>query len=77
METGGASHSLASALVGISERETLCLYWPLATVLITGPRALDFYAGFCAHRVTCLKVDGKEITDLKLMLIGDSNGAKG
>ena len=41
--------------------------------MIAGPKVLDFYAGFCAHRVTCLKADGKDITDLKLILNGDSN----
>jgi hypothetical protein len=35
-----------------SEKETLCLYWPLGTVVIAGPKVLDFYAGFCAHRTT-------------------------
>jgi hypothetical protein len=55
------------------ERETLCLYWPLGTVLITGPKVLDFYAGFCAHRATCLKADGKDITGLRLMLNVESN----
>jgi hypothetical protein len=55
------------------DKETLCLYWPLGTAVITGPKVLDFYAGFCAHRATCLKPDGKDITDLKLILSGDSN----
>jgi hypothetical protein len=55
------------------EKQTLCLYWPLGTVVITGPKALDFYAGFCAHRATCLKADGKDITDLKLVLDGNSS----
>ena len=53
------------------DKETLGLYWPLGTVLIAGPKVLDFYSGFCAHRVTCLKADGKDITDLKLILNGD------
>jgi AAA domain len=53
--------------------KTLCLYWPLGTVVITGPKVLDFYAGFCAHRATSLKADGKDITDLRLILNGDSN----
>ena len=26
------------------KRETLCLYWPLGTIVITGPKVLDFYA---------------------------------
>jgi hypothetical protein len=29
--------------------------------------------GFCAHRATCLKADGKDIIDLNLILNGDSN----
>jgi hypothetical protein len=52
----------------------LCLYWPLGTVVITGPKVLDFYAAFCAHRATCLKADGKEIKVLNLILSGDSDG---
>jgi hypothetical protein len=55
------------------DRKTLCLYWPLGTVVITGPKVLDFYAGFCAHRATSLKADGKDITGLRLILNGDSN----
>ena len=55
------------------ERETLCLYWPLGTILIMGPRVLDFYAGFCGHRATCLKADGRDITDLRLILNDDPN----
>jgi hypothetical protein len=54
------------------DKETLCLGWPLGTVIVTGPKVLDFYAGFCGHRVTCLKADGKDITDLKLILNSDS-----
>src|SRR5262249_39998278 len=51
-----------------AERETLCLHWPVGSVVITGPKVLDFYAAFCAHRATCLKADGKDITDLRLIL---------
>jgi hypothetical protein len=54
-------------------KETLCLYWPLGTIIITGPKVLNFYAGFCAHRATCLKADGKDITELKLLLNGNSD----
>jgi len=55
------------------DKETLFLYWPLGTLVITGPKALDFYAGFCAHRATYLKADGKDIMDLKLILNGGSS----
>ena len=56
------------------DKETLCVYWPLGTVVIAGPTVLDFYAGFCAHRATCLKADGKDIKVLNLILSGDSDG---
>ena len=55
------------------DKKTLCLYWPLGTVVITGPKVLDFYVEFCAQRATCLRADGKDITDLKLIFNGDSN----
>ena len=38
-----------------------------------GPKVLDFYAGFCAHRAMCLKADGKDIKVLNLILSGDSD----
>jgi hypothetical protein len=58
------------------DKETLCLYWPLGTVVIKGPQVLNFYAGFCAHRATCLKADGKDIIDLKLILNDDSSAER-
>ena len=56
------------------EKETLCLYWPLATVVIAGPKVLDFYAVFYAHRATCLKADENDIKALNLILSGNSDG---
>ena len=55
------------------DKETLCLYWSLGSLVIIGPKVLDFYAAFCSHRATCLRADGKDITELKLILNGDSN----
>jgi hypothetical protein len=49
------------------DKETLCLYWPLGTVVITGPKALDFYAEFCAQRATSVKSDGKDILSVTLV----------
>jgi hypothetical protein len=56
-------------------KETLCLYWPLRTVVITGPKVLDFYAGFCAHRATSLKCDGKDI--LSVTMVSTSERSRG
>jgi hypothetical protein len=55
------------------DKDTSCLYWPLGTVVVTGPKVMDFYCVFCANRATCLKADGKDITDLKLLLNGNSD----
>jgi hypothetical protein len=52
--------------VGHAESD-LCLYWPLGTVVITGPKALDFYADFCAHRATSVKSGGKDILSVTLV----------
>ena len=73
-ETGGVPVGLSASRF-FGGNETLCLYWPLGTVVIAGPKALDFYAGFCAHRATCLKADGKDIKVLNLILSGNSDGA--
>src|ERR1700732_949145 len=65
---GGFPFFSLSASRYFADKETLCLYWPLGTVIITGPKVLDFYAGFCGHRATCLKADGKDIKVLNLIL---------
>jgi hypothetical protein len=50
------------------DKATLCLYWPLGTFVITGPKVPDFYTGFCAHRATSLKSDGKDIISVMMVL---------
>jgi hypothetical protein len=45
-----------------------------ATVVIAGPKVLDFYGGFCADRATCLKADGERHHGP--VLSGDSNAQK-
>jgi hypothetical protein len=49
------------------DKQTLCLYWPLGTLVISGPKVLDFYAEFSAHRATSLKPDGKDILSVMLL----------
>jgi hypothetical protein len=62
-----------SATRYFGENETLCLYWPLGTVVITGPKAQDFYAEFCAHRATSLKPDGKDILSVTMVLNSENS----
>jgi hypothetical protein len=39
----------------------LLIIWTLGTLLIAGPKILEFYDDFCNHRATSLKADGKDI----------------
>jgi hypothetical protein len=41
---------------------------------VTGPKVLDFYAGFCAHRATSLKSDGKDILSVKMVMDSERAG---
>jgi hypothetical protein len=44
------------------------LDWPLGTVVVTGPKTLDFDTAFCNHRATSLKADGKDILSVRMIL---------
>ena len=47
--------------------KTVSLHFPPGTVLVRGPKALDFYDGFCANKATLLKADGKDVVDVKFI----------
>jgi hypothetical protein len=66
--------SLSVPVVISARKRHCCLYWPLATIVITGPKVLDFY-GFCAHRATSLKCDGKDILSVTMVLNSDHSRA--
>src|SRR6202043_3194166 len=38
------------------------------TLVIAGPKFLEFYDDFCNHRATSLKADGKDILEVKMLL---------
>ena len=50
------------------EEQILSLDWPLGTVVVTGPKTLDFNNAFCNHRATSLKADGKDILSVRMIL---------
>jgi hypothetical protein len=54
-----------------ARHERLLINWTLGTVVISGPKALEFYDDFCDHRATSLKSDGKDILAVKMVLIGE------
>ena len=43
------------------KHESLLIQFPLGTIVVTGPKAWDFYDQFCKHRATLIKTDGKDI----------------
>jgi hypothetical protein len=40
----------------------------LGTIVVTGPKTLEFYEQFSNHRATLLRADGKDILSVKLHL---------
>jgi hypothetical protein len=46
----------------------LLITWPLGTLVIAGPKVLEFYDEFCNHRATSLKADGKDILAVTIVL---------
>jgi hypothetical protein len=48
--------------------ERLLITWTLGTLVIAGPKVLEFYDDFCNHRATSLKSDGKDILAVTMVL---------
>jgi hypothetical protein len=48
--------------------ERLFITWTLGTLVIAGPKVLQFYEDFCSHRATSLKADGKDILAVTMVL---------
>ena len=51
-----------------ARHERLLITWTLGTVVIAGPKVLEFYEDFCSHRATSLKSDGKDILAVTMVL---------
>ena len=51
-----------------AKHERLLITWTLGTLVIAGPKVLDFYYDFCNHRATSLKSDGKDILSVAMVL---------
>jgi hypothetical protein len=51
-----------------ARHERLLITWALGTLVIAGPKVLEFYEDFCNHRATSLKTDGKDILAVTIVL---------
>jgi hypothetical protein len=54
-----------------AKHDRLLITWTLGTLVIKGPKVLEFYDDFCNHRATALKADGKDILSVTMMLESD------
>jgi hypothetical protein len=48
--------------------ERLLIDWALGTIVVTGPRTLEFYEHFSNHRATLIRADGKDILSVRMHL---------
>ena len=60
-------HHVSGTYYSAKERRLL-IDWPLGTIVITGPKTLEFYEQFSNHRATLLRADGKDILSVKMHL---------
>ena len=61
------------------KHESLLIQFALGTIVVTGPKAWDFYDRFCCHKATLLKADGIDIlaVTMALNVHGDSERSAG
>ena len=60
-------HHVSGTYYSAKERRPL-VNWPLGTIVVTGPKTLEFYEQFSNHRATLLRADGKDILSVKMHL---------
>ena len=48
--------------------QRLLIDWALGTIVVAGPKALEFYEHFSNHRATLIKADGKDILSVRMEL---------
>jgi hypothetical protein len=51
-----------------AKEQRLLIDWPLGTIVVTGPKTLEFYEQFSNHRATLLRADGKDILSVRMHL---------
>jgi hypothetical protein len=51
-----------------ARHESLLITWTLGTLVVAGPKVLEFYDDFCNHRATSLTADGTDIRSVRMHL---------
>jgi hypothetical protein len=53
--------------------QRLLIDWALGTIMVVGPKALDFYDDFSNHCATLVKADGKDILSVTMHLRSEAD----
>jgi hypothetical protein len=51
-----------------AKSKRLLIDWPVGTIVVAGPKALEFYEQFSDHRATLVRADGKDILSVRMHL---------
>jgi hypothetical protein len=51
-----------------AKEQRLLIDGPVGTIVVAGPKALEFYEQFSNHRATLIRADGKDILSVKMHL---------
>ena len=69
VRAGLAVEAPISESYGSSEQRGKTANWPRpGTLVVAGPKVLEFYDDLCNHRATSLKSDGKDILAVTMVL---------
>jgi hypothetical protein len=66
----------ASGTYFSSKEQRLLIDWPLGSIVVTGPKTLEFYEQFSNHRATLLRADGKDILSVRMHLNSESQAER-
>jgi hypothetical protein len=60
-----------------AKEQRLLIDWPLGTIVVTGPKTLEFYEQFLNHRATLLRADGKDILSVRMHINSETQAERG
>jgi hypothetical protein len=60
-------HHVSGTFYGARDQRLL-IDWSIGTIVIAGPKALEFYDQFSNHRATLIRAEGKDILSVKMHL---------
>ena len=66
----------ASGTYFSAKEQRLLIDWPLGTIVVTGPKTLEFYERFSNHRATLLRADGKDILSVRMHINSGSQAER-